>query len=67
MRINDLAYNDFMMDRFCDILLKDTDKRGMFAMPLPEDYKDLQKLVWSFVQTFRKKVASEHSEYDGVI
>jgi hypothetical protein len=67
LRMNDLAYNDFMLDRFCDILLSDVDKKGLFSMPLPEDYKDLQKLIWTFVQTFRKKQAAEHSQYDGAI
>ncbi|CAM4298580.1 hypothetical protein L1N85_19285 [Paenibacillus alkaliterrae] len=67
LRLNDAAYNDFMLDRFCDILLKDVDKRGLFSMPLPEDYKDLQKLLWTFVQTFRRKLAAQYPQYDGAI
>ncbi|MCD9025846.1 hypothetical protein [Cohnella silvisoli] len=67
LRMNDLAYNDFMLNRFCDILLKDVDRKGLFATPLPEDYKDLQKLLWNFVQTFRKKAATEYFQHEEVI
>lgn len=62
MRLNGVPYNDFMLERFCDILLVAADKKGLFAAPLPEDYKDLQKLVWTFVQAFRKEAATRYSQ-----
>ncbi len=67
MRLNGVPYNDFMLDRFCEILLQATDKKGLFAMPLPEDYKDLQKLIWTFVQGFKKEATSRNSRDHEVI
>lgn len=60
MRLNGIPYNDFMLHRFCDICLQSADREGLFSTPLPEDYKDLQKLVWTFVQAFRKRAASKY-------
>lgn len=67
LRMNDLAYNDFMVNRFCDILLESVDRKGLLHTPLPEGYKDLQKLVWMFVQAFRKNVAPQYSQGHEVI
>ena len=62
LRLNDVPYNDFMLDRFCGIMLRTADLRGLFAARLPEDYKDLQKLLWTFIQCFRTDAALR---YDG--
>ncbi|MFD0670600.1 hypothetical protein [Cohnella sp. GCM10027633] len=67
IRLNGLPYNDFMLNRFCDILLGQTDKKKLFAEPLPEDYKDLQKLVWTFIVTFRKAISVQYSQEADVI
>ncbi|MFC5469043.1 hypothetical protein ACFPPD_09935 [Cohnella suwonensis] len=61
MRLNGVPYNDFMLNRFCDIILRSENKPSLFAQPLPEDYKDLQKLVWTFVQAFRNKMVSHYA------
>lgn len=67
LRMNGLAYNDFMVNRFCDIFFESVDRKGLLYTPLPEGYKDLQKLVWMFVQAFRRNVAPQYSERDDVI
>jgi hypothetical protein len=67
MSLNGMPYNDFMLNRFCEILLQAADKKGLFAMPLPEDYKDLQKLIWTFVQGFKKEATSRNSRDHDVI
>ncbi|OXS57543.1 hypothetical protein B1A99_15900 [Cohnella sp. CIP 111063] len=60
MKLNGLPYNDFMLLRFCEIILRNADLDSLGSAPLPEDYKDLQKLIWTFVQQFRKKAAALH-------
>lgn len=44
--------------RFCQIILRTADIDSLKSAPLPEDYKDLQKQIWTFVQQFRKKAAA---------
>lgn len=60
LRLNDVPYNDYMLKRFCGIMLKDVDERGLYAESLPEDYKDLQKLVWTFIQRFRRQISDKY-------
>jgi len=67
MRMNGLPYNDFMLDRFCDILLEGADPADFPGTPLPEDYKDLQKLIWTFVQSFRRDVNLRYPGEDEAI
>ncbi|MBB6731830.1 hypothetical protein [Cohnella zeiphila] len=67
MRRNGLPYNDYLLLRLCDILLKDADLAELVTSPLPEDYKDLQKLLWTFAQAFRKKVRKRYSGQEEII
>ncbi|WP_156926598.1 hypothetical protein [Cohnella panacarvi] len=59
--LNGMPYNDFMLRRFCEIMLRNTDKARLFAEPLPEDYKDLQKLTWTFINSFKKSANARYS------
>mgnify|MGYP001375900111 CR=1 FL=1 len=60
MKLNGLPYNDFMLLRFCEIILRNANIDSLKSAPLPEDYKDLQKLIWTFVQQFRRKAEALH-------
>jgi hypothetical protein len=70
MRRNGLPYNDFLLLRLCAILLKDADRAlemELAAAPLPEDYKDLQKLLWTFAQSFRKKLRERYPGQEEIV